>query len=430
MNRQSLPVILFMTCFCLLLSEAANARVSSLTGSISLREGYDSNIYRTQNNEISSWTTTITPALELKSQGENDTVSIGYAPGFSFEHETDKNEVDHRFYLRGDKDFSKDFRASLRETFIRSSNTFIESETLYIEGERLLREYNRTDRLWTNTVIVQTDYVYAKESVFTLSYANHILNNLSSTSLSDDYMRHNPRAALSYQINHLWGLAAFYSYVKGDFDVSEDLTSHNPGLRINYRRTPLSTLYGNYALRDTSYTGGREDYRIHDLSVGVDHEITSETKISISVGASRVDRSVSKDEDGFNASINLTKATQKGSFRILGKGGFDESNFSGADNGFSRFWIARFSIDRQITQKSNVDVFAGARTDDYPQITINNDEKAYYGGGGLSYLFARWFTISLRYNYLQLEAEDPSRDDYVDHRIYVALGATKELWRW
>ncbi len=141
MNRQNLPVVLFMTCFCLLLSEVAGARVSILTGSVAIRGGYDSNIDRTQNNEISGWTTTITPALELNSQGENDTVSIGYAPGFSFDdHETNENEVDHRFNLRGDKDFSKDFRASLRETYIRSINTFIESEILQIEGERMLRE--------------------------------------------------------------------------------------------------------------------------------------------------------------------------------------------------------------------------------------------------------------------------------------------------
>jgi opacity protein-like surface antigen len=432
MNRQSLHVILFMTCFCLLLSEAVNARVSILTGSISLREGYDSNIYRTQNNEISGWTTTITPALELSSQGEDDTVSIGYAPGFSYDHKRKENEIDHRFFLRGDKDYSKDFHASLRETYIRSSNTFIESETLYIDGERLLREYNRRDRLWTNTVVVQTDYEYAKESFFTLSYANHILEHLTTTSLSsDDYMRHNPRAYLSYQINHMWGFAAFYSYIKGDFDVSEDLTSHNPGLRVNYRRTPLSTLFGSYALRDTSYTGIlREDYRIHDVSLGIDHEINPATNISLSVGYSRVDMSVSKDEDDFNGSISLTKTTQRGSFNISGEGGLDESNFSGADNGLSWFSTAWGSIDYLLTETSNVDVFAGVRMEDYLDRTINNDEKAYYGGGGLSYNFARWFTLSLRYNYLQFEAEDPIRDDYVDHRFYVALGAAKELWRW
>jgi hypothetical protein len=420
-----------MTCFCLLLSEVAEARVSSLTGRIAIREGYDSNILRTQDNEISGWTTTITPAVELNSQGENDTVSIGYAPGFSYDHERKENEIDHRFYLQGEKDYSKDFRASLRETYIRSSNTFIESEKLNIDGDRLLREYNRTDRLWTNTFSVQMDYGYAKESIFTLSYANHILEHLTTTSLSsDDYMRHNPATSLSYQINNMWGLKVFYSYVKGDFDVSDNLTSHNPGLRINYHRTPLSTVFANYVLRDTSYSGTREDYRIHDVSLGIDHEINPETQVSLAFGYSRVDRSISKDEDDFNGSFSLTKATKNGSFNILARGGLDESNFSGADNGLSRFSMAMGSFDYQLTEKSNVDVFAGARIDDYFERVINNDEKVFYGGGGLSFAFARWFTLALRYNYLKFEADDPTRDDYVDHRFYVALAAAKELWRW
>jgi hypothetical protein len=235
MISQYLRVISLLACFGLLVPEITNARVNSLTGSISIREGYDSNIFRTQNNEISGWTTTITPTLELSSQGENNTLSIGYAPGFSFEHETEEDTIDHRFYLRGDKDFSKDFRASLQETYIRSSNTYIESETLQIEEVRLIREYNRIDRLWTNTLSVQMDYEYAKESVFTLSYANHILEHLNITD-ADDYMRHNPRVFLSYQISPMWGFETLYSYIKGDFDESEDRTIHNPGLRINYYR--------------------------------------------------------------------------------------------------------------------------------------------------------------------------------------------------
>ena len=432
MNRQKLPVVLFMTCFCLLLSEAANARVSSITGSISIREGYDSNIDRTENNEVSGWTTTISPALQLNSQGEFGTVSIGYSPGFSYDHKLKENEIDHRFYLNGVRDLSKKSRASLRETYIRSSNTFIESETLNIDGERLIREYNRTDRLETNTVSVQTDYEYALESLFTLSYANHILNHLTDTTLNrDDYMRHNPAATLSHRINHKWSIEAFYSYIKGNFDVSEDITSHNPGLRINYLRTPLSTLFGSYTLRDTSYEGTqREDYRIHDIALGVDHEINSESSFTLSLGYSRVDRSVSQDEEDFNGSFSLTKETKRGSLRLLARGGFDESQFSGDKQGLSLYSTARGSFDYQLTEKSKVDVFAGIRIDDYSESAIDNDEKAFFGGGGLSVAFARWFTISFRYNYLQLEADDPARDDYVDHRVYVSLAAAKELWRW
>jgi opacity protein-like surface antigen len=228
----------------------------------------------------------------------------------------------------------------------------------------------------------------------------------------------------------MWGFETFYSYIKGDFDESEDRTIHNPGLRINYRRTPQSTLYGNYVLRDTSFSGNlREDYKINDVSLGIDHDINPETNVLLAVGYSRVDRSISDDEDDFNGTITLTRVMQRGSFNIEGRGGFDQSDFSGADNGLSRFWLIWGSLNHQISEKSIVDVFAGVRNDDYFERITDPEEKAYYGGGGLRYAFARWFTLALRYNYVQFEVEDPTRD-YVDHRFYVALEAAKELWHW
>jgi len=275
------------------------------------------------------------------------------------------------------------------------------------------------------------EYEYAMGSIFTLSYANHILHHLTSAA-GNDYTRHNPLVSLSYQINHKWDFEILYSYVKGDFDVSPDLTTHSPGIRLNYRHSPKSILYGNYVLRDTSYSGDQQqDYKIHDVSLGIDHEINPETKLSLSIGASRADRSDANDEDSYNASMNLNRATQRGSFSLTGRAGFEESNFSGQDKGLSRFWTARCSFGYQLTEYINVNVFAGLRDDDYQQVGIaDDDEQAYYGGGSFSYAFARWYTVSIGYNYIRVESDDPTQDDYVDNRIYLALAAAKELWRW
>jgi len=431
MDREKFHVILAMTCFCLLLSVKANARTNSLSGSIFIREGYDSNIARTADNEVSGWTTTISPVLEINSQGANDTMSFSYGPGFSFDHETDKYEVDHRLSFRGDKNFTKAFQASLHETYIESSNTFIESETLQLEGERLIREVNRKDRLWTNSISFQMHYEYARESIFSLGYTNDILNHKTNISGNDDYTRHNPNTSLSYWFNTMWGVEAFYNFIKGDFDTSDDLETHHPAIRLNYRHNPQRTIYIRYDYRDTDYSGNqqKEDYKIHDLSLGVAHEINPQTSLSLFAGASRVERSISKDKDGYNLGFVLAKKMQNGALRIQGAGGFEPSDFSGTDDGPSQFWSATGSINHQMTEKSIVDVFARVRNDDYFDRTTYHEETEYSGGGGLSYSFARWFTLSLRYKYLHLDADDPLRE-YTDHRFYVALGAAKELWRW
>ena len=432
MTRFSIRVFLILACSCLFVPGYTNARVSSLTGSFFIREGYDSNIYRTKNNEVSGWTTTISPRLLYTLQGETDSLSFSYGPGFSHDHKTDKTKVDHQLDLIGDKYFSRVFHASLRETYIRSSNTYLQPEQL-IQEVRLLKDYKTTTRLWTNTVSLQTDYTYGPGGVFRFGYTNYILEHLTpqtNTNANSNYIRHNPSTSLSYRFNNYFGMLASYGYIKGDFDSAPDLETNNPGLRLNYIYSPNTTFFGSYDFSKTDYSGNQSppSYKTHAVALGTDHAIDPKTKFSCFAGFARNERQ-SVSRDAFNFGLNLTKALERGALSFNGNSGFEQANFNGQNDGLSRYWSVGGSLNYQLTEKSNINAYAGYRHDDYLQQTPPEKENAYSGGGGYSFLFARWYTISFQYGYLQVNSNN-SANDYIDNRFYIAFGAAKELWRW
>lgn len=427
MTRFSIKLFIVLVCSCVLMPEYTHARVNSITGTLSMREGYDSNIYRTKDNEVSGWTTTISPILNITSQGKNDSLSFVYGPGFTRDHEREETKVDQHLDLIGAKNFSQTFRTSLRETYIRTSDTYLQSEVL-IDEVRLLRPDKTKERLWTNTVFLQMDYTFAQESVFNLAYTNYILEHTSSGPYND-YIRHNPSTSLTYRLNDFWSVLASYSYIKGDFDESPDLKTHAPGLQLRYRYSPKTTFFGSYGFNKTDYTGdGNQDYKYHDVSLGTDHDINPLTNISLSAGFSRTERQTNS-QNAFNYGLNLTKGLKGGSLSVRGSGGFTQADFDGSDDGLSRYWSIGGSLNYQLTEKSNVNAYARIRHDDYLEQSPSTEEYGYNGGGGFSFLLTRWLTISLQYGYLQVDA-DNSTNDYVDHRFYIALAAAKELWRW
>ena len=433
MSPYTIKVFFILVCSCLLMPEITNARINNLFGGLSIREGYDSNIYRANKDEVSGWATSISPTLSFNSQGKNDTLSFSYGPRFSYDHKSKKKHVDHELDLIGDKNFTKTFHAAVRETYIRSSNTYLEQQVL-IDQVLLLKDYNKTNRLWTNTVSLQTDYTYGPGGVFRLGYTNHILKQLTTqanNSPNNEYVRHNPSTSLSYRFNNYWGMLASYRYVRGDFDNAPDLETHNPGLRLNYLYSPKTTFFGHYGYSKTDYTGNlRPSNKTQSVGFGTDHEIDPQTNISFFAGFSRADKKTAS-RDAFNYGLNLTKKLQKGSLRIDGNGGFDQADFDGTNFGLSRYWSLKGYLDYQLTEKSKLNAYLEYRNDKYLNQIPTAKENAYSGGGGYSFVFARWYTISFQYGYLQVNGDNSaSAKDYIDHRFYVALGAAKELWRW
>lgn len=403
------------------------ARETNITGSIALRQSYDSNIDRTDSNTRSEWTSTLAPALTLTSSGRDDHISFSYEPGFVFNHRTDEDRIDHHLSLDADKNLSAHWRTAIHDSFTRSDDTLSAEGTEPAEGDVALSENRERARFRTNSFSATTEFQYAQESLLSLGYSHQMLDNDDSD--LGDYRRHNPNMSISHRFNHQWRSDLSYGFTKGNFDLSNDIKTHDSSLRVNYQMTPANTIFGNYGFTKTNYENNPDDYTVQSGSLGWGHDFSQFTTLQVSGGTSYADREIGANESGATYSFSLNRELQHGSFSFTGDGGFDELHYNGTSDGISRFWSLQGALTYQLLEKVSSSINGLFREDNYLERAPEEKEKTYGGGITFSYAFHRWYTLSLNYMYRHLDA-DIDVNDYDDHRLFLALAVTKELWRW
>ncbi len=426
MKRHLCYSLLLLICTSLILTETSSSRENILSGSISVRQGYDNNINRTDSDHISRTYTTILPGITLNSRGSNDNFTFDYSIGYTEDNERTDSEIDHYLSLVAEKDVSSQFRIEISEAYTRSDNSYLYAEG--VEREIVLTGDRINDRFWTNEAAIRTDFEYYRDSILSFGYIHNILDNESLT--SSDYVRHNPFVELSYRFSPQWSILTTYNYINGNFDFEDDLETHNPSIRLNYRSNPQNLYFGTYEYNETDYDGTSVDYEVHIGHLGWEHQIDHQTDLVISAGAAEIDN---PNEQAFSYDALLIKRLQRGVLTIEGSGGIDERQFLGENDGdfddLTKFWSAGSTLTFQLAERISSDMNVVYRNDEFINRSPVNTEKSFTAGLGLSWNFYRWFTIATRYSYRQVDA-DIASDDYDNHRVYVELSAAKELWRW
>jgi hypothetical protein len=406
------------------------ARVSLLSGSISILHEYDSNVHLTRDAEKEGWFTTVSPSLVYTSQAEQGSLSFGYAPGLRYDHEESRTEVDHYLALEGNKRFSPSLSGSFRESFIRSNDyTYFvleyvqrEGAGVHLSGERTRRQY------WVNSIELAGNYEYARESAVRFGYNNRILKNDASG--LDDYVKHQPFVTAGYRFNRHWESSISYDYVRGDFDRTEDFEQHLAGITVKYHVGPRQTFFGTYHYTDSRYEGEENDYQLHRGDLGWQRAFSRHFSGTALVGVSHADREAGRNETAFDYAVNFSREIKKGRISMGGQGGLDELQFAAIDqdDGLSRYWSLQASVDYLLRQYLSSNTHLSYREDNFLRPGQDVKDRSLAGGLKLSYSFQRWYAFSLGYGYRRLDSD---RDhDYQDHRAYVELSVGKDLATW
>ena len=137
------------------------------------------------------------------------------------------------------------------------------------------------------------------------------------------------------------------------------------------------------------------------------------------------------DEQSPNFNINYTSQFEHGSWFIGANGGYTDRSFEGIsqDQGISKSQRIQAGADWQVAKDVNAGIGASIINDNYLGNPLASDEKTYNAYGNISYRFWRWFYVSGRYYYVKTDAE-VSADDSLEHRFFITLGASRELYRW
>lgn len=402
------------------------ARENLLSGSLALRQEYDSNIYLNDTDPQESWYTILSPRFLIISRSQTGQLKANYDLAFKKNLTTGEKTLDYDVLLQGDTNFSSTWQAGVSDGFHLSDDP-IYADQLIPEADLGLSARRQRERFWINSASLHTDYQYAKNSTLTLGYNNRIL--VSENEQRGDYIRHNPYLAVGYQLNHQWRTEWGYNYTRGEFQQEDDLETHSSSLRMIDQATPHDQLSAGYSFTQTRYLGPTPGYRLHNLNGGWLRKLSQLTTLNLSAGLTLVDWQNRDDQKIANYSVELTRQLHRGQVTIGGQGGADQMQFDGNQDGLSKYWQVQGASQYQLKKRLLANLAFSIRNNDYIDQPGASQERIYQANCGLSYPFFHWYEVAL--NYLYRKSDGDAQDDrYQDHRLFLELKVAKDLLKW
>lgn len=401
----------------------AEADQAVLSGGGTVRQEYDSNIYRTNRDRVSEGTTAFSPTLIFKDTTQYHSIFFQYTPSVIYSDHTATERWDH--WLSGGYDMQVTERVScyVKDTFVQAEDPYSDDETGIVLSDSRGRK-----RYWTNNVAVGLDYNYAKQSFIKLSYVNMVLDY--EEDIYDDYVKQIPGMSVAHMFGRHWQTQIDYSYTKGNFEQEHDLEKHAGDLYIYYHFSADTKMFGHGGYAENKYLEVNQDYEVLRASLGFERQVSSTFDFRLEGGVDFLRRDDLADEESFYYRMSLNKKIQQGGISLSGEGGIDEQQFDGTSAGeLSRYWQIETAINYNLTQNLLSSLSCSFREDRYWELRPADKEEKLQAGASLSYSFGRWFVASARYTYTRQEA-DVSWRCYDDNRVSFELGFNKDFYRW
>ncbi|OIP46941.1 MAG: hypothetical protein AUK28_06690 [Desulfobacterales bacterium CG2_30_60_27] len=430
----------------------AKGRENSVTAGLAVREGYDSNMHRTDENHVLQWTTTLTPSLNFVSQGQSDRLDLSYAPGLQVvDHESSEPGVDkpadfaersvnHDLTIKAEKDLARDLQFLLSEEYIKADDPDLRPHFMWEPDRGLyVSETIERRRYWTNAASLAMRYAYAKDSSLAIGYDNRRLEN-EDANLAGGYDRHHPTVTIDHRFNEQWRTVAGYAYTKANFQQAEtlsatatptdDLVSHNPTLEVDYNPWLHATAFGSYSFDKYEYQNGlRDGYHLNDSRLGWRQELGPKSTADLSAGYSQTNWDAGGSEGGLGFEGHVATTLGQTTVSCGAAKGFEARYFDGTDSGLSKYWRLQAALMYQLTQNLTTDLSASYRKDKFIEARQGIEEDVSQVATGCSYKLSRWAILSLHYIFHNLTTT-ADIGDYDDHRLFLELRTSRELWRW
>jgi len=349
------------------------------------------------------------------------------------------------------------------------------------EDRNSLSEQAKRRRFWRNEVELSTDYTYREGSVAGIGFSYGMLRNVDDDFGGyTEYDRYTGMLNVSYRFNQQWLAEVDGEFTRGIFDETEvavvrvkpderdinvdvvegssadDLREYDISTVLTYERRVRDSLFTSYDFLATEYDHPlRDDAVGHEFALGWSYNFNPHLYFTVSGGPSFAKIEHRDWNSNYNAYVDLTKDFIHSSFNVFGEKGYEMNNFDGRRSGPTVLWQVGANYNRQFSENLTGSLFGGYRhyqrvqlpdvvgvviiegedggTGEINQPELDNFEytEEYYDAGlSLSYSFLRWYTVTGGYRYTNFDSELPANNNYDEHRFFITLTASKELFRW
>lgn len=397
---------------------------ATFTPRISIGEEYTDNYHQTDQNKEHEYITTISPAFTAQLLGKTAGIDLSYAPQYAdYDKFSENNTWRHNVQFSGWLEPTKHIRVGLRDSFLLTEDPAPDEDVARIRTEDPTLPVDATIRRGRNTYItnrtnLNLTYRFGESDSINLGYAYSLLDNDDTT--IEDNRRHNPHIGLTYWFSPQWGLSARGSYVRGEFDTSDNLDEWSGNIRLIrkfYRHFEGFISYSQTAL---NYEGETEDDKTYNPSIGINYAVAEDMSLSIDAGYFVNDYERREDESGLTGNTRLIKRFKRGSINLSGLGGYEYTSFGAENLGFSIFYEAAGSVSYQITKHFSSNLSGSYRNDQYKDITPEREDRATRVGLGLTIRPLQWMSIGLNYTFRSVDSTIDT-NDYDENRLSLRI---------
>jgi hypothetical protein len=426
---------------------SSEANVNSLTGGLDVgfdidhrtNHGTGNSSYNTDYNRLVT-----TPSLNFKSNDVKYGIDFTYAPSFKYDLNGKGTDVDHRLNLSVKTMPVKEWQIKISELYIKADDS---TQTANTESniDPISNNLGR-HRFWTNNASVGSDYTYLQDSVVSLGYTYSLLrNDGTSTAGFQDYDKHSGLLSVSYRFHPEWKATVGGQYVRGLYDTQQlatagtqsDLSEYHGNMSLESYIFSKNILSVSYGYIGTVYDDkARNDSDIHNATLGWKRDVSPHLNFDLGGGPSYAKTEGQDAKWGYNAHAKLNYAIEHGKFGLGIDKAFGQDNFSGTSTGgVIDSWTVRGDFSYRFYEDLSGGVFASYADRDHQNAllstgTASYQEKVYSTGLSMKYSFWRWYSATVGYTFSRQEADNNLVASYDDHRVYLTLGAQKELFRW
>jgi Putative beta-barrel porin 2 len=419
------PKIILGTIFTFFLTTSISFGYKAIfTPSIQVKGEYTDNILLTENSDLKKddIITTVSPSFTADLIGKKGEAKFSYIPSYAFYDEfSEFNGWRHNANLSGRYNLAEKTLFDIRDDFwhtedpVRDENLAIvrtEDPTAVVDNT-----VRKTREIYTgNNVRASLKQQFGKYNSFIVGYGHYFLNNDDPD--IEDKQAHNPSARLTYWFGPKWGFDVSANYLRGEFDVSDDVDAYSGTVRLQKRFGKQFFGYVGYTQTVANYEGTTEDTKIYNPSIGFNYDIEKDISIAFDAGYFYSEFETSDSESGATGDIRLIKRFERGKINLSALGGADYSYLDSEQSGFNVFYEGAFSGTYQIAKYLDGNISTSYRTSDYTDSDRKDDTIT--AGVGLGWLALEWMKLGLEYRYRSFDSTVDA-DDYDENRVSVNI---------
>jgi hypothetical protein len=224
------------------------------------------------------------------------------------------------------------------------------------------------------------------------------------------------------------GFILGYSWSRIDYKDDEPSNETDEiGFGYQWRWSPHTTLHLDYGLvLFSSQDPAEEDYKVHDVSLGCDHDFGPSWALSGALGYYYRDPADSPSEDGGTYSLTLVRSFARGSVTLNGEGGY-RLDYSGADaEGFTEYRGVSLSSTYSMSPRTELYTSTSYMYEKAEEEERTRDET-WDVSVGMSCEILSWLSGALELTQRERSSSEDD-DEYRDSLILLRLRGTYE-WR-